>query len=176
MSISARLAGGVLVVCAALFQVAIAYRMEVEGAYPHVLVLVVASLALLTNSVAGATYGFVAGVAIATFAALPLGTHALLLVLIGYTIGRVGEQLTSDNHPLPPLVAGVLATIFLQIGRPLVEFIVNPAVLQIDGFVIRAFMMAIISSVLAVPIYLAVRGILAWVDRNVMSSGVEQTR
>lgn len=160
MSIGARIAGVLLVVVAALVQVSIAYRIEVGDAYPHVLILVIASLALLTGSVNGATYGFLGGVCIATFAALPLGTHALMGTLIGYTIGRVGEALVTDDHPLPPLVAGVLATLAMQLGRPLVEFLVNPAVGQVDGFVGRAATMAVISSVLAVPVYLLVRRVL----------------
>lgn len=164
MSVGARIAGVVLVLVAALVQVSIAYRIEIGDAYPNVLVLVVASMALLTGSIAGATYGFLAGVSIATFAALPLGTHALMFVLIGYTIGRVGEALVTDDHPIPPLVAGILATLAMQIGRPLVEFLVNPDVGQVHGFVAKAAMMTVISSVLAVPTYLLVRRVMVWAN------------
>lgn len=165
MSIGARIAGALLVLVAALVQVSIAYRIEVGDAYPHVLILTVSSLALLTGSVNGAAYGFLAGVLIATFAALPLGTHALMATLIGYTIGRVGEALVTDDHPLPPLVAGVMATLTMQLGRPLVEFLVNPDIGHVDGFVGRAAMMTVISSVLAVPVYLLVRRALVAAQR-----------
>jgi rod shape-determining protein MreD len=160
MSIGARIAGVTLVLVAALLQVSIAYRIEIGDAYPNIVVLVVASIALLTGSVSGAVHGFIAGVALATFAAMPLGTHALMLVLIGYTIGRVGEALVTDDHPVPPLVAGILATLVMQLGRPLVEFLVNPDVGQVHGFVAKAAMMTVISSVLAVPVYLLVRRVL----------------
>lgn len=175
MSSGARIVGVALVLAAALVQVSIAYRIEIGDAYPNVLVLVVASLALLTGSINGAFYGFVAGVAIATFAALPLGTHALMLVLIGYACGRVGEALITDDHPVPPLVAGALATLAMQLGRPLVEFLVNPAVHQVDGFVGRAAMMTVISSVLAVPTYLLVRKVLVAANSFSPLSGSEGT-
>jgi rod shape-determining protein MreD len=160
MSVGARIASVTLVLFVVLLQVSIAYRIEIGDAYPNVVVLVVASIALLTGSVSGAVHGFIAGVALATFAAMPLGTHALMLVLIGYTIGRVGEALVTDDHPVPPLVAGILATLAMQLGRPLVEFLVNPDVGQVHGFVAKAAMMTVISSVLAVPVYLLVRRVL----------------
>lgn len=160
MSVGARIASVTLVLFVVLLQVSIAYRIEIGDAYPNVVVLVVASIALLTGSVSGAVHGFIAGVALATFAAMPLGTHALMLVLIGYTIGRVGEALVTDDHPVPPLVAGILATLAMQLGRPLVEFLVNPDIGQVHGFVAKAAMMTVISSVLAVPVYLLVRRVL----------------
>ncbi len=176
MSVGVRIVAALLVIVAALVQVSIAYRIQIGDAYPNVLVLVVASIALLTGSISGASYGFLAGVSIATFAAMPLGTHALMLVLIGYTIGRVGEALVTDDHPAPPLVAGVLATLAMQLGRPLVEFLVNPNVGHVDGFVGKAAMMTVISSVLAVPVYLLVRRVLVWADMVAPIGGSEAAR
>jgi rod shape-determining protein MreD len=177
VSIGARIAAAALVLVAALLQVSIAYRIEIGTAYPNVLVLVVSAIALLCGSLPGAAYGFLAGLAVATFAAMPLGTHALMLVLIGYTVGRVGEALVTDDHPIPPLVAGVLATLAMQLGRPLVEFLVNPDVGQVDGFVGKAAMMTVISSVLAVPVYLLVRRVLAWAQHAMPAgAGTEVAR
>ena len=50
MSIGARITGVLIVLFAALVQVSIAYRIEVGDAYPDVLILVVAAIALLTKS------------------------------------------------------------------------------------------------------------------------------
>jgi rod shape-determining protein MreD len=160
VSVGARIAGLLLVLGAALLQVSIIFRIEVGGASPDVLVLVVASIALLTGSLSGAAYGFAAGVALAVFAAVPLGPHALVGTLIGYTVGRVGEALVTDDHPVPPLVAGVVATAAMQVGRPLVEFLVNPAIGRVDGLWTQAALVTLISSVLAVPTYLFVRRVL----------------
>jgi rod shape-determining protein MreD len=156
VSVGARIAGVLLVVIAALLQVSIIYRIEVGGASPDLLVLVVASIALLTGSVSGAGYGFLAGVVLALFAAVPLGPHAL----VGYAIGRVGEALVTDDHPVPPLVAGIVATAAMQVGRPLVEFLVNPAIGHVDGLWTQAALVTLISSVLALPVFLLVRRVL----------------
>lgn len=157
MSLGARIASFGLVIFAALVQVSIVFRIEVGEATPDLLILVVASIALLTGSVSGAAHGFVAGVAIAVFAAVPLGPHALVATLIGYAVGRVGEALVTDDHPVPPLVAGIFATGAMQIGRPLVEFLVNPAIGRVDGLWSQALLVTLISSVLAVPVFLGVR-------------------
>jgi rod shape-determining protein MreD len=146
-----------LVLVAALVQVSIVYRIELGQATPDLLILVVAAIALLTGSVSGATHGFIAGVAIAVFAAVPLGPHALVATIVGYAIGRVGEALVTDDHPVPPLLAGIFATITMQIGRPLVEFLVNPDMGRVDGLWTQAVLVTLISSVLAVPVYLLVR-------------------
>lgn len=160
MSLSARITSVLVVLFAALLQVSVAYRIEVGDAYPDILILVVAAIALLTGSVSGAAHGFLAGVAIALFAALPLGPHALVGTLVGYTIGRVGEALITDEHPVPPLLAGVFATLAMQIGRPLVEFLVSPAPVRVDGLLGQAALVTVISSMLALPVFLLVRRVL----------------
>src|SRR5689334_5090969 len=109
MTVGARIASVVLVLVAALVQVSILHRIEIGSASPDLLILVVASIALLTGSVSGAAHGFLAGFALAVFAALPLGPHALMGTLIGFAIGRVGDVLTTDEHPVPPLLAGIFA-------------------------------------------------------------------
>lgn len=160
MSLSARITSVLVVLFAALLQVSVAYRIEVGDAYPDILILVVAAIALLTGSTSGAAHGFLAGVAIALFAALPLGPHALVGTLVGYTIGRVGEALITDDHPVPPLLAGVFATLAMQVGRPLVEFLVSPNVTRVDGLFGQAALVTVISSMLALPVFLLVRRVL----------------
>lgn len=160
MSLAARIASVLLVLVAALLQASVAWRIELGGASPDLLILVVASIALLTGSVSGAGHGFLAGVAFAAFAALPLGPHALVGTIVGYAVGRVGEALVTDDHPVPPLVAGILATGAMQVGRPLVEFLVNPHVGRVDGLWSQAALVTLIAAVLAVPVYLLVRRVL----------------
>lgn len=160
MTIGARITSVLLVLVAALLQAAIGWRIELAGASPDLLILVVAAIALLTGSVQGATHGFIAGVAFALFTALPLGPHALVATIVGYAIGRVGEALVTDDHPVPPLLAGIFATMTMQIGRPLVEFLVNPAIGRVDALWTQAVLVTLLSSVLAVPVYLFVRRVL----------------
>lgn len=160
MSVGARIASVLLVLVAALVQASVIWRIELGGASPELVILVVAAIALLGGSVHGAAHGFLAGVAIALFAALPLGPYALVATIIGYTVGRVGEALVTDDHPVPPLLAGIFATVTLQVGRPLVEFLVNPTVPRVDAVWSEAAVVTLLSSVLAVPIYLGVRRVL----------------
>ncbi|MCW2956384.1 MAG: rod shape-determining protein MreD [Thermoleophilia bacterium] len=160
-----RIFASLLVLVAALVQVSIASRIEIGSATPSLLTLVVAAVALLSGSVPGACYGFLAGIALACFAALPLGPHALVYVLVGYAVGRVGEAIVSDDHPAPPLICGIVATFVVQVGRPLVEFLVNPAVGSVAGLWTHSVLVTALSAVLAVPVYLGVRRVLAWANR-----------
>lgn len=171
MSPAVRIASIALVLVAALLQVSIVYRIELGDATPDLLILVVASIALLTGSASGALHGFVAGVAIALFAALPLGPDALIGTLVGYAVGRVGEVLVTDEHPAPPLLAGIFATITLQLGRPLVEFLVNPQIGRVDGLWEQAVLVTSISAVLAVPVFLLVRRVLVAANSIVPALG-----
>lgn len=157
MSIGARIACFALVFVTAVLQVSIFWRIEIAGGTPDVLMVVVASIALLTGSIAGATSGFAAGVLLACVAALPLGPHALLATLIGYAIGRVGEVLVTDDHPVPPIVAAVLATLAIALGRPLVEFLLDPAVSTVDGLLAHAAASALLSGLVALPVFGLVR-------------------
>jgi len=145
-----------VVAIAALLQVSIVQRIEFGDASPDLLVLVIVALALMTNSVDGAVAGFSAGMLVSLFAALPLGPHALMGTVIGYFAGRWGEALVTDEHPLPPLIAGVLATLTMQIGRPVLEFIVEPAS-SLQGMWSAALIVTVVNGILAIPVYVAVR-------------------
>lgn len=163
-----------LVLVAVLLQVTIVQRIELWGASPDLIVLVVVSVALLGGSIAGAWYGFIAGVAIALFAAIPLGPHAMMGTIIGYACGRWGEVLVTDEHPVPPLMAAVIATLAMQIGRPLIEFLLNPAVTTTRGVWTEALIVCAINAVLAIPVYTIVRRIVRGVgvtERTVESGG-----
>ncbi|MCW2974675.1 MAG: hypothetical protein JWN72_2948 [Thermoleophilia bacterium] len=157
----ARTVSVLLVLFAALVQVSIAYRIDLLGATPNVLILVVASISLLTGSVVGAAHGFVAGTAVAAFGGLAIGPYALIATLVGFGIGRLGETLITDEHPVPPLVSGVLATATVQLGVPLVTFLVAPSAPSLDGLWTNTFLVTALSAVLAIPTYLGVRRLLA---------------
>lgn len=149
-----------LVLVTVLLQVSVVQRIEVGDASPDLIVLVVVSLALLTSSVDGAVAGFVSGLAVALFAALALGPHALIGTLVGYFAGRWGEVLVTDEHPLPPLFAGVIATFAMQVGLPLVDFLVSPYATAAAGMWDDVAIVTMTNAVLAIPVYAVVRRIL----------------
>lgn len=157
MMVPRRLLSCMVVLTAVLLQVSVVQRVEFGDVSPDLVVLAIVSLALLSNSVDGAIIGFTGGVAIGLFAALPLGSHALLCTLIGYMAGRWGESLVTDQHPAPPLVAGVLATLAMHAGRPTVEFLVNPAVVSGGSLWSGLAIVTLVNAVLAIPIYALVR-------------------
>ncbi|MCW2950689.1 MAG: rod shape-determining protein MreD [Thermoleophilia bacterium] len=161
MNGKARITSVSLVLVAALVQVSIGYRVDVAGATPNLLMLVVTAIALLTGSVSGAVHGFVAGLALACFGGLAVGPDALIAALIGFAFGRLGETLITDEHPVPPLVAGVLATAAFQLGVPLVTFLVSPTAPSLDGLWTNTILITLLSAVLTLPVYLGVRRALA---------------
>lgn len=160
MNVGVRIASAAIIVVTALLQASLVWRVDVLGVVPDILIVVVASLALLTGPLSGAACGFGAGIAIALFAAVPIGPHAMLGTLIGFGIGRVGEQLITDDHPAPPLLAAVFATVTMQLGRPVLEFLLNPAMHAVDGLWRSTIIATAISAMLAIPIYLGVRRLL----------------
>jgi rod shape-determining protein MreD len=161
MNLAARTMSVGLVLVAALLQVSIGYRIDLLGATPNLVVLVLTSIALLTGSVSGAVHGFVAGLALACFGGVPIGPDALVMCLVGFAFGRLGETLITDEHPVPPLVAGILATAAVQLGVPLVTFLVSPASPSIDGIWRMTFLITALSAVLTLPVYLGVRRLMA---------------
>lgn len=146
-----------VIVTAVLLQVTIVQRLEVGNASPDLVVLVIVAIALLTNSVEGAAVGFTAGLTLGLFAALPLGPHAMIGTLVGYFAGRWGEALVTDEHPLPPLVAGIVATLFMQVGRPMLDFLVNSTASAAGGLWSDVLIGTITNAVLAIPVYALVR-------------------
>lgn len=159
-----------LVTIAALIQASLMWRFSVIGVSPNLFIVVLASIALLTGSITGALCGFTGGVFLACFGAFPLGAHAMIATLIGYAIGRVSEHLITDEHPAPPLIAAIFATFTMGIGRPILEFLVNPAAHDVEGMWRAIIVSTTISCVLALPVYIVVRKLLMFFDSLVSRS------
>ncbi len=171
MTFAPRIVPSLLVVIAAILDVTIVQRIEIADASPDVLMLTVSAVALLGGSIAGAWYGFLGGMVIALAMGLPLGTHAMVAAIIGYWVGRWGEVLVTDEHPAPPLIAGVLAAGTMQVGYPLVAFLVDPNVHDTSTIWPESLLVASLSAPLAIPVYLACRKIIALVDAPDAQSG-----
>ncbi len=177
MITSPRIVSSVLVGIAAVLQVTIVQRIEIADASPDILMLVVTSVALLGGSVAGTWYGFFGGLIMELAVGLPLGSHAMVAAIIGYWIGRWGEVLVTDDHPVPPLVAGIVGAGAMQVGYPLVAFLVDPNVHDTSGIWPESLLVAALSAPCAIPTYLGVRRLIQRVAPDVDSvrsaSGVD---
>jgi rod shape-determining protein MreD len=150
---------GLLLVVAALVQVSIVERIDLAGATPDLVTLVVVSLALLRGAISGAVGGFAAGLLVEAAAGDPLGPHALVLTVVGYACGRIGEQLVTDEHPVPPLVAAFVASLFVAWGVPVVQFLVGASDGG-NGVVVEGLVTALLALVIATPVYLAIRALV----------------
>lgn len=95
-----------LLITAAIVQVTVVNRLGLPGGGPDLVLLVVASLAVVQGSLAGAVTGFVGGLLVDLVppAAGPFGLSALVLCLVGYLAG----MLRSDTRRSPVLVVSVV--------------------------------------------------------------------
>ena len=105
----------VLVLVVAVLQTTVFSTVNILGGVPDVVLVVLVCVALLRGPVSGALCGFVAGL-VADVATLDtLGVTSLLLVLVGYWVGRYGETLAGERWPRPYL-AVVAATVLYAIA------------------------------------------------------------
>jgi rod shape-determining protein MreD len=146
-----------LVLLAPLLQVTIVEGIDFFGASPDLVVIVCVSIGLIAGSVVGAIGGFTMGLLLGMFSSVLLGPHAMVATVIGYWSGRWGEQLVTDRHPLPPIVACVCSTLVMQIGRPLIDFLVSPQAGPMGSVWSQAFIVTLLNIVLVLPVYVAVR-------------------
>ncbi|MFJ8583958.1 rod shape-determining protein MreD [Streptomyces sp. NPDC093595] len=110
-----------LVVVALVLQVSILARLQLPGAVPDLLLLVVLALALVYGHVSGALIGFGAGLLadLAPPADHAAGRYALVLCVIGYLAGLTkpeNGQLRSATGPMVMVVAAAVASTLLYAG------------------------------------------------------------
>ncbi|MET7714539.1 rod shape-determining protein MreD [Streptomyces sp. NPDC005407] len=110
-----------LVVVALVIQVSVLARLQLPGAVPDLLLLVVLGLALVYGHMAGAFIGFGAGLLadLAPPADHAAGRYALVLCVIGYLAGLVrpdNGQLKSATGPMVVVVAAAIGSTLLYAG------------------------------------------------------------
>lgn len=110
-----------LVVVALVVQVSVLSRLQLPGAVPDLLLLVVVALALVYGHVSGAIIGFGAGLLadLAPPADHAVGRYALVLCLIGYLAGLAkpdNGQLRTALGPMVVVVGAAVTTTLLYAG------------------------------------------------------------
>ncbi|MFC8919636.1 rod shape-determining protein MreD [Streptomyces sp. NPDC047821] len=110
-----------LLVVALVIQVSILARLQLPGAVPDLVLLVVVGLALVYGHVSGALIGFGAGLVadLAPPADHAAGRYALVLCVIGYLVGLAkpeNGQLRSATGPMVIVVAAAVSTTLLHAG------------------------------------------------------------
>lgn len=119
MRINRMLLSTALVVVALVIQVSVLSRLQLPGAVPDLLLLVVLGLAMVYGHVAGAFIGFGAGLLadLAPPADHAAGRYALVLCVIGYLAGLIrpgnGQPLRSASGPMVVVVVAAVGSTLL---------------------------------------------------------------
>jgi rod shape-determining protein MreD len=143
---------GALMVFAALVQVSLASTIEVAEGHPDVVLVLVIGIALLRGPVFGAVVGFWAGLVLDVVSLETLGLTSLLLVLVGYFAGRLGD-VTTRSSAHPSLVAVALGTIGFGIGSAVLHFMLGSTISAGEFFVGVLLPSLALNLLLAYPLY-----------------------
>jgi rod shape-determining protein MreD len=146
-----------LLLLVAPFQVSVVSSMEVAEGHPDAILVLLVAIALLRGPVFGSLAGFWAGLAldVATLAE-PVGLSSLLLTLVGYWSGRLGE-VTSRSSAHVPLVAVALATLGYALGSLVVRFMLGTTIPPSQFFAAVLLPTLALNVLLAYPLYALVR-------------------
>jgi rod shape-determining protein MreD len=118
------LKAGALLLFAALVQVSIASTIEVADGHPDVVLVSLICIALLRGPLFGSVAGFWAGLVLDVVSLETLGLTSLLLTLVGYFAGRLGD-VTTKSSAHPSLVAVGLGTIGFALGSAVLHFMLG---------------------------------------------------
>jgi rod shape-determining protein MreD len=148
-----------LLLAGVIVQLAFLSDISFLGGTPDVLPVLVVSLGLLGGAVIGAVCGFAAGLLLDSALLQTLGVFSLVLVAVGYLAGRYRELFEISSPFVPPALAAGLTLfgsfafgaiqLMLGVEAPVSLLIVREIVLQ-----------SMLSFILAIPIYPAVRRFL----------------
>ena len=145
-----------------LVQTTLLSYVSFAGVRPDILLVLFAVLAVHNGSFVSQLVGFVIGIALDVVSVSPLGFHALLYTLAGYTIGLGSGKVYFDPLVMPALLgiittvyfscAGFLLNALFRLGEPwsaffnvglLFQFVLNalatPLVFWIYGLVRERF-------------------------------------
>ncbi|MEU3710668.1 rod shape-determining protein MreD [Streptomyces catenulae] len=102
-----------LVIVALVLQVSVLARLQLPGAVPDLLLLVVVGLALVYGHVGGALVGFAAGLLadLAPPSDHAIGRYALVLCIVGYAVGLTRPENGRHRSATVPLLAVVGAAV-----------------------------------------------------------------
>lgn len=145
-----------LLLIVVLLQLAVVTQFSVFGVAPDLLPLLVAAVGLLAGSTTGAIAGFLAGMLVDMALIQQLGVSSLLLTVIGYYTGRLREQYDPVNRLVPALV-GAAAGAFFVIGFAVMQFSLGSSPPSGWGIVVQILMTALLSLLLAWPIFTLTR-------------------
>jgi rod shape-determining protein MreD len=144
---------------AVLVQEAVVSQISIFGVSADVTPLVVMAIGLLCGSMPGAVAGFAIGLFVDMVLVQTLGITSLLYIPIGYWCGRLRE-LRDPSHGLIPLGLGAAATLVAGLGMAIIQLLLSTET-SVSGLLFQQiFMEVLINTILALPVYHAVRRLL----------------
>jgi rod shape-determining protein MreD len=154
-----------LIFVAAILQVTIFAQIDILGGYPDVVLLTLMAIALLRGSIYGAALGFFAGLIVDTANLGTLGVTSLLLTIAGYWIGRYGET-TGRDRLHAPFVSVAVATVLVQLGALILHYLLGDEVSAKTVMLHALPAKVLLNLLLTLPVYAAVRRLLAVGERQ----------
>lgn len=155
---------------AAMLQVVIVSSLVVVGGAPDLLLVTVVVLGLLRGSVAGAVFGFAAGLIVDLLTLETLGVTSLVLTLAGFWAGRWIET-TGRGRRLAPVIAVGVITLLSGAFAVLLGYMLEEEVAVRNALVTVLPPTLLANLVLAYPVYLVVRSAVH--ERDVLEPAPE---
>ncbi len=149
----------VLVVVAALLQVTVAADLEVLDGRPDLVVIAVASIAILQGPSAGAVAGFAGGFLVDSLGLGVIGSTSLTLVAVAYGVGVFGEGLRRTAAVRPLLAIGA-ASLAAGAGQLTLALLVGSVPQASPALALAIVPGAMLDVLLAIGLYPAVRLLL----------------
>lgn len=149
-----------LVVVALIVQVTVLARLQLPGAVPDLLLLVVLGLALVYGHTAGALIGFFAGLLadIAPPADHAVGRYALVLCLIGYAAGLTrpdNGQHRSATVPMLVVASAAISSTLLYAGVGALVGDTAARQVGLTGLLVTATLYDLLLAPFTVPVIMA---------------------
>lgn len=159
LSRQAALRVGLLVLATVLLQVSVVAQVTILGGRANLIPVVVAALALLGGSIAGAAAGFAAGVLLDGAMGMSLGGSSLVLTGVGYGVGRFGE-VRDVSHGLMPVAVAAAATAGYDVAYGAVTFLLDIGA-SVSPLVLRDMIVGILlNAALGLPLFALVRRVV----------------
>lgn len=144
-----------LLVCALLFQFAVASELPVFGVQGDVMLLIAVAAGLAAGPERGATVGFASGIAFDLLLQSPFGLSALTYAIVAYVIGSMQDTFLRAAWWIPvatAVIGSALGVILYGVfGTMVGEDLLELHLLEVAGIV------ALLNAVAATPVLRAVR-------------------
>ena len=148
-----------LVLLVVVLQTSAVARIQVMGGSPDLVPLVVAAVGFLAGPVPGAVTGFACGLLLDLDIGRQLGAGSLVLVGVGYAVGRFRE-LRDPGHGLIPVPIGAAATFGYLLGSAMVALMLEVTAPLSLVLVRDALVTVVLGALLSVPMFWMVRRVL----------------